>query len=211
MAKAITVKVTDKTDFEAHTALKLGDILVFNEDGVYKYPNGTNGTYNDPWLEKMLSNGSFAEVLSERKFRDTEAPEWATAVGCFQGGWYWEEDINQRNGARFQNITGTKAYEYDNHTVKGWDQYKVLPAFVEEQLPPAPTAVMYLNDTPTAHRELKLQGAKGYPGHLVLNVGDGKGNSKSIVLSPESALQLAHDLNRMGMAGKRKLKEQANG
>lgn len=207
MAKAITIKVTDKTDFEKHAALYLGDIMTFDVRGVYTYPDGTTGTYDQWWLTQMLDTGAFAEVLSERSFRGQDAPEWATAISRFKDSWYWEEDINQPDGARFKNIEGTLVFKYDKNTVKGYERYKILPVLVEEQLPPVPDSVLYLNDAPTAHRELRLQGAVGYPGHLVLNIGDGKGNSKSIAMSPDSALQLSHDLNRMAMAGKRKLKQ----
>ena len=40
-------------------------------------------------------------------------------------------------------------------------------------------------------------------GDLDLNTGDTRGNSKSLVLTPDDAIQLAHDIYRMARAAKK--------
>lgn len=215
MTKAITVKVTDKTDFEKYDALNLGDLLHLDGQGKYTYPDGTTGTYAQPWLEQLLNNGSFAEVLSERSFRGVVAPEWATAVGRFRDSWYWEEDIKQSNGARFQNIKGNAVHTYNDSRIKGWDQYKILPAIEEEQLPPAPESVTYAEtDSPLGTDAILRIGKSKFAGLLLELVAtrhvDGGYAAAGMRLDADDALQLAGDLRRMAMDIKRKLKEQDN-
>lgn len=212
MAKAITVKVTDKTDFEECDALHLGDVMTFDGRGEYAYPDGRLGTYGQPWLEQMLKSGAFAEILSERSFQGQDAPEWATAIGCFRGSWYWEEDINQPDGARFQNMEGNRVFTYSNLTHKGWAQYKILPAFVEEQLPPAPESVTYAEtDSPLGTDAILRIGKSKFDGLLLELVAtrrvDGGYAAAGMRLDVDDALQLASDLRRIAMAVKRKQKQ----
>lgn len=216
MTKAITIKVTDKTDFEEYNALRLGDVMTFDGRGVYTFSDGIGeGTYSQEWLVQMLASGAFAEVLSERSFQGLYAPEWATAIGLFKGVWYWEEDIKQSNGARFQSITGKVVCKYDNHSIKGWDQYKILPAFVEEQLPPAPESVTYAETgSPLGTDSILRIGKSKFDGLLLELVAtchvDGAYAAAGMRLDVDDALQLASDLRRIAMAVKRKLKEQDN-
>lgn len=217
MTKAIKVKVTDKMDFEEHDALRLGDIMTFDGWGGYTFSDGIReGTYRQEWLEQMLASGAFAEILSERSFQGLDAPEWATAVARFRGAWYWEEDVEQSNGARFRNTEGELVFTYDKHSIKGWDQYKILPAFVEEQLPPAPDSVMYFNSESSTDnlQHLLVQPHWELDNHLTVAVVKSGckfdpyayGDVLSINLDPDSALQLASDLRRMAMDIKRKQK-----
>ncbi|UVX36444.1 MAG: hypothetical protein [Bacteriophage sp.] len=88
----------------------------------------------------------------------------------------------------------------------------------DDQLPPAPTAVLYYNSTTDEdnRQHMLVQPHWELEGHLSIAVVKGGkefnpfayGDVLSINLEPDAALQLAHDLRRMAMEIKRK--EKAN-
>lgn len=95
-----------------------------------------------------------------------------------------------------------------------FDLYKAVP-YQEEQddpLPPAPESVRYNEGAGGFPFEVKSLRANEYhPNRIRLGVlcGDREITHKYVVLDPDSALQLAHDLNRMANEIKRKEKQNA--
>lgn len=150
-------------------------------------------------------------MLKNRKFKGQAAPEWATAVTKLRKFWYWEESVKQELGDRFcrcgldfEDYTRT----YGPSTYRGYDVAYLLPPLETEDdpLPPAPEEVMYVGLNSVAHRQLDLW---PHMDTLRIKVGNGQldGSSRVVILGPDAALQLAHDLRRMAMDIKRKQKE----
>lgn len=89
----------------------------------------------------------------------------------------------------------------------------------DDELPPAPTSVLYYNSTADADnfQHMLVQPHWELEGHLsIAIVKSGKkfdllayGDVLSLNLEPDAALQLAHDLRRMAMDIKRKEKANA--
>lgn len=59
------ILVTNKTDFNVHTGLQLGEVLHFDGFGTYTHPNGEQGIYDQWWLNGMLLSGAFVEVTED--------------------------------------------------------------------------------------------------------------------------------------------------
>ena len=93
-----------------------------------------------------------------------------------------------------------------------FDLYKAVP-YQEEQddlLPPAPRCVRYNEGTIGFPFEVKSLVENAYhPNRIRLGVlcGDRDITHKYVVIDPDAALQLAHDLTRMAMEIKRKEKQ----
>lgn len=89
----------------------------------------------------------------------------------------------------------------------------------DDELPPAPTSVLYYNSTTDADnfQHMLVQPHWELEGHLsIAIVKSGKefdplayGDVLSLNLEPDAALQLAHDLNRMANEIKRKQKNES--
>lgn len=149
-------------------------------------------------------------MLNNRRFKGQAAPEWATAVVKLEGFWYWEESVEQKLGDRFcrcgenfEDYTRT----YGPSTARGYNVVYLLPTLETEDdpLPPAPESVMYISATRGVERQLRVQALGD---RLDVHCGtDVRGEGRSVVLDPDAALQLAHDLRRMAMDIKRKQKE----
>lgn len=83
---------------------------------------------------------------------------------------------------------------------------------VDDPLPPAPRCVRYNEGTVGFPFEVKSLVENAYhPNRIRLGVlcGDRGITHKYVVIDPDAALQLAHDLNRMAMEIKRKEKQNA--
>lgn len=65
MVKPMKIVVTNKTDFKMYNALNLGDVMHFDGFGIYTYPNGKAGTYDQWWLDAMLKSGAFVDVTED--------------------------------------------------------------------------------------------------------------------------------------------------
>lgn len=150
-------------------------------------------------------------MSNNRVFQGQLAPEWATAVTKWRGAWFWEESIEQKLGDRFcrcgvdyEKYTRT----YASSTVTGYDAAYALPPLTAEDdpLPPAPESARYIGLNSMVRSQLDLW---PHADTLRMKVGYGEldGSDKLVVLDPDSALQLAHDLRRMAMDIKRKQKE----
>lgn len=154
-------------------------------------------------------------LLKNREWNGRAAPEWATVVAKWRGVWFWEESIEQKPGDRFCRCSENfedYTYTYSNETVTGYDVAYLLPHLETEDdpLPPVPEKVMYVGLNSALHRQLDLW---SHTDTLRIKVGNGQcdGSSRVVILDPDAALQLAHDLRRMAMDIKRKQKqEQAN-
>lgn len=151
-------------------------------------------------------------MLKNRKFKGQATPEWATAVTKLNKFWYWEESVNQKPGDRFcrcdldfEDYTRT----YDQSTYQGFDAAYLLPPpeTEDDPLPPAPEEVMYVGLNSVMHQQLDLW---SHSDTLRIKVGDGQldWSSRVVILGPDAALQLAHDLRRMAMDIKRKQKQE---
>lgn len=96
--------------------------------------------------------------------------------------------------------------QWKNHS----PQY-LVPAFEtqDDPLPPAPESVKYVGLPGLLHpaRTLRMEVLPNLE-LLDINVGGGDGLSKSLLLDPDSALQLCHDIRRMAMELKRKQKQE---
>lgn len=93
-------------------------------------------------------------------------------------------------------------------------EYFKLYQELEEELPPVPSSVTYLNTKRDPGNDQRLVLAK-YNGEGLMYIGviPRKGSTRAqeeigINIDPDSALQLAHDLRRMAMEIKRKEKAQ---
>ena len=149
-------------------------------------------------------------TLRDRTFDGKQAPEWATAVARFDGRWYWEESLEQQRGHRFLpvNTHRKSPFAYDVDTVTGFDMsYHLPPLQQDDPLPPVPDSVSYIKDN--GYRKLE---ACIDPGRVLLSirldVNRLSGNTLGYGLSPDEALQLAHDLRRMAMQIKRNQKQE---
>ena len=143
-------------------------------------------------------------TLKDRSFGGKAAPDWATAVAQFRDSWYWEESLEQADGKRFQLVGKGVTGVYDESAVRGYTTSYHLPPSQpqDDPLPPVPESVEY--------REAVLP-------QLFLRAhirSDGLGVQMQIadpgviVLDPDSALQLAHDIRRMAMQIKRNQKQE---
>lgn len=142
-----------------------------------------------------------------------------------------------RNNPSFKTYQGDFAYyvitditasghwlQLDNFTDGGIDPYPWYAEHFElyqekgDELPAAPTSVLYYNSTTDADnfQHMLVQPHWELEGHLsIAIVKSGKkfdpgayGDVLSLNLEPDAALQLAHDLRRMAMDIKRKEKAQ---
>ena len=149
--------------------------------------------------------------LKERKFDGVAAPDWATTIARYGVRWYWEENINQPNGARFQALGASAIYTYDRGTVRGYGDYYTLPPIPQpdEELPPAPDSALYINDV-----DWGLMVRHYGDASLLISSGDPRNIHSGwtgVTVSADAALQLAHDIRRMAMTIKRKEKGRCNG
>lgn len=92
-----------------------------------------------------------------------------------------------------------------------WGNFKLYQEPVDDELPPAPTDVLYVG-VQDYYRALRARTYNSFgTGKLLvdLHIGGGAlGDGKSCSLSADDVLQLAHDLRRMAMDIKRKEKAQ---
>ena len=103
----------------------------------------------------------------------------------------------------------------DNGTVDGFSA-NAFKLATDDPLPPVPDSVAYLNtkrDPGNDQRLVLKRDSKTYEGLLYIGIVPRKGSTRAereigINMSPDSALQLAHDLRRMAMDVKRKEKAQ---
>lgn len=160
-------------------------------------------------------------TLKDRSFEGRAAPEWATAVAKFRNSWYWEESLEQADGKRFQSVGKDVTWVYDKDDVRGYTASYHLPPLQpqDDPLPPVPESVMYYNSTRSArntqhlivqpHWELEERLTVAVikdGGHLFSS--SEWGDTLSVNLDPDSALQLAHDIRRMAMQIKRNHKQE---
>lgn len=146
-------------------------------------------------------------------FQGSAVPEWATAAARFKGHWYFEESLEQADGARFQRVASESVSKYGGGAIKGFTEAVLFTPMVEQDdpLPPAPESVLYIGLQQHVHRRLQVKVFKSADSGSVvdLHIGGGMlGDGKSCVLAPDAALQLAHDLNRMANEIKRREKQQ---
>lgn len=150
-------------------------------------------------------------LLKNREWEGQAAPEWATAVAKWRGYWFWEESIEQKPGDRFCRCGKdfeeyTRTYAED--TATGYSVAYLLPPLETEDdpLPPAPESARYIGLNSVVRSQLDLW---PHADTLRIKVGNGQcdESSKVVILDPDAALQLAHDLRRMAMDIKRKQKE----
>lgn len=140
-------------------------------------------------------------------FKGFAVPDWATAAAYFKGYWYFEESLEQADGAKFERVGSGRTCKYGAGAHTGFETAVLFTPLIEQDdpLPPAPESALYVN--------------KWRWGVGVRNLGDevqiGTGNPNSCkhgwtyaTLDPDAALQLAHDLNRMANEIKRKEKQQ---
>lgn len=144
-------------------------------------------------------------------FQGSAVPEWATAAARFRGLWYFEESLEQPDGARFQLVASGCASKYGAGTIKGFTEAVLFTPLIEQDdpLPPAPESVRYY------HRGYYGIHADAYldvhSGHFAsgprIRINDK--DNRGITIDADTALQLAHDLTRMAMEIKRKEKQNA--
>lgn len=145
-------------------------------------------------------------------FEGYAVPEWATAAAHFKGHWYFEESLEQLNGSRFERVGSGCAGKYGHGAIKGFTKAVLFTPLIEQDdpLPPAPESVRYNDEY--YHRSTYKQtwlDVKQDPSQIYIETGQyGEYKGVGIVLSPDAALQLAHDLTRMAMEIKRKEKQQ---
>lgn len=115
------------------------------------------------------------------------------------------------------SIAGDRWYQVqtDNGLVNGFTA-SAFKLAEEEKLPPAPASVSYLNtkrDRGNDQRLVLERDSETDEGLLYVGIVPRKGSTRAereigINMSPDAALQLAHDLRRMAMDTKRKEKAQ---
>lgn len=142
-------------------------------------------------------------------FKGHAVPDWATAVAYFKGSWYFEESLEQADGGRFERVGSGARRTYGDGAMKGFSKAYLFTPLVEQDdpLPPAPESVRYNEGAGGFPFEVKSLRANEYhPNRIRLGVlcGDRDITHKYVVIDPDSALQLAHDLNRMANEIKRK-------
>lgn len=145
-------------------------------------------------------------------FEGFAVPEWATAATYFKGQWYFEESLQQLDGNRFELVGSGHTRKYGGGAIKGFETPVLLTPLIEQDdpLPPAPRCVRYNEGTGGFAFEVKsLVENVFYPNRIRLGVlcGDREITHKYVVIDPDAALQLAHDLTRMAMEIKRKEKQ----
>ena len=128
--------------------------------------------------------------------------DYYTVTRTSAGGYWLQLDGMQRHG----------------DPVPWGAEYFELYQEPDDELPPAPTSVLYYHSTADADnlQHMLVQPHWELEGHLsIAIVKSGKkfdplayGNALSLNLEPDAALQLAHDLRRMAMDIKRKEKVQ---
>ena len=166
------------------------------------------------------------KILDRNKqFMGQAVPEWATAAAYTQGYWYFEESLGQEDGQRFQRIRGFDQgcgaeVKYGPSSHRGFVKAVKFSEAVEQDdpLPPAPESVRYYNSYILGNNDqhLTVEAAPEYPGegllHLLITPNSRSSRNVaplSINMDADSALQLAHDLNRMANEIKRKEKRNA--
>lgn len=148
-------------------------------------------------------------------FEGHAVPDWATAATHFEGSWYFEESLEQADGCKFQCIKSPSARvgTYGEAELRGFDRAVLFAPPVEQDdpLPPAPESVRYNDEyaIPGIYKTTWLD-VKRDPHHVYLETGQyDTDHGVGMVLGPDAALQLAHDLNRMANEIKRKEKRNA--
>lgn len=134
------------------------------------------------------------------------------------------------NSAKFARLQGLKDYytvtrtspegywlqidgvhdKYD-HIPWNWANFQLYQEPAEDALPPAPKSVLYVGIQDRQRTLLVRPYNSMTLGSRALDLyisGEGDGYGKSCSLTPDMALQLAHDLRRMAMDIKRKEKAQ---
>lgn len=140
-------------------------------------------------------------------FQGFDVPDWATAAAYFNDSWYFEESLEQSDGCRFQCIgLDCRVCTYGEEELRGFEKAVLFTPLIEQDdpLPPAPGSVRYYDDLNTkwGYLDAHLDKILGQRVVLALNA-----DKDLLLLSPDSALQLAHDLNRMANEIKRKEKQ----
>lgn len=147
-------------------------------------------------------------------FKGYAVPDWATAVAYFKGHWYFEESLEQADGSRFELVGSGACCRYGEGAIKVFSNAYLFTPLVEQDdpLPPAPESVRYNEGAGGFPFEVKsLRANADHPNRIRLGVlcGDRGITHKYVVIDPDAALQLAHDLTRMAMEIKRKEKQNA--
>ena len=145
-------------------------------------------------------------------FEGFAVPDWATAAAYFDGHWYFEESLEQLDGGRFEMVGSGRTGRYGKGAIKGFGKAVLFTPLVEQDdpPPPAPRCVRYNEGTVGFAFEVKSLVENAYhPNRIRLGVlcGDRDITHKYVVIDPDAALQLAHDLTRMAMEIKRKEKQ----
>ena len=147
-------------------------------------------------------------------FEGVAVPDWATAAARFEGNWYFEERLEQLDGDRFMWVDTGNIHRYGEGTIRGYGEAVLFTPLVEQDdpLPPAPRCVRYNEGTAGFTFEVKSLVENAYhPNRIRLGVlcGDRDITHKYVVVDPDAALQLAHDLNRMANEIKRRERAQS--
>ena len=153
----------------------------------------------------------FKTLDRNKQFMGQAVPDWATAAAYTMGYWYFEESLGQGDGQRFQRILGFDqglgaVVTYGPDSQRGFIK---AVKFSDDPLPPAPESVRYY------HRGYYGIDAAAYldvhAGHFAsgprIRINDK--DNRGITIDADTALQLAHDLNRMAMEIKRRERAQS--
>lgn len=148
-------------------------------------------------------------------FEGFAVPDWATAAAYFRGCWYFEESLKQLDGGRFEQVGSGCTDKYDYGDLKGFEKAVLFTPLIEQDdpLPPAPESVLYnvRSDRGCNLEVASLPANEYYDARIRVGVWNNCGakQGKVTCLTPDAALQLAHDLTRMAMEIKRKEKPNA--
>lgn len=145
-------------------------------------------------------------------FKGSAVPDWATAAACFNEQWYFEESLAQLDGDRFQRVSSGRICKYNGMTCKGFEKAVLFTPLSEQDdpPPPAPESVRYYHwgyygIDAAAYLDVHAGHFASGP-RIRINDKDNRG----ITIDADTALQLAHDLNRMANEIKRKEKQNAH-
>ncbi len=145
-------------------------------------------------------------------FEGFAVPDWATAATYFNDSWYFEESLEQLDGCKFQCVgADCRVCTYGDGAIKGFEKAILFTPLIEQDdpLPPAPESVRYNDEyfNRLAYKQTWMD-VKQDHNQIYIETGQyGEYKGVGMVLNPDSALQLAHDLNRMAMEIKRKEKQ----
>lgn len=148
-------------------------------------------------------------------FQGFTVPDWATAAAFFKGHWYFEESLEQLDGGRFEKAGSGCTRKYGGGALKGFEKAMLFTPLVEQDdpLPPAPESALHnaLSDGGCNLEVAMLAANEYYDGRIRISVRNNQGakQGKVTCLTPDAALQLAHDLNRMANEIKRRERAQS--